>query len=259
MRLIRIVVSTRFDWSPHTSRFTVRMPTSTHDIFTERVVQEIGSQLKSARGDTNIAAVLDLVKSESTSDIYLYGHEAIDERYSKHTPDAFSYGTFLQACHDIARSLKLPACDEPKTDLCELVSKWLNEEDHRWLMILDNADNAELFFPSAESDSPPATVTQTQRPLNDYLPSTLNPQKSLLVTTRSRLAGEDLAWILSLVNRQLHTFMIRASTYVERSISQFETGHCPSLGYSFGRYKISWSSELHILIKSWRAFFLLSL
>ena len=73
-------MSSRFDWSPHTSRFTVRMPTSTHNIFTELVVQEIGSQLKSvARGDTDIAAVLDLVKSESTADVYLYGYEAIDD------------------------------------------------------------------------------------------------------------------------------------------------------------------------------------
>ncbi len=107
---------------------------------------------------------------------------------------AASYGTFLQACHDISRSLKLPACDEPKADPCELVSKWLNEEDHSWLMILDNADKAELFFPSAESDSSSAIVTQTQRPLNDYLPSILNPQKSLLVTTRSRHIGQDLAY-----------------------------------------------------------------
>ena len=38
--------------------------------------------------DTDIATVLDLVRSGSTSDIYLYGHEAIDERYPKHTPDA---------------------------------------------------------------------------------------------------------------------------------------------------------------------------
>ncbi|KAL2044594.1 hypothetical protein ABVK25_012337 [Lepraria finkii] len=28
----------RFDWSPYTSQFTVRMPTSTYDIFTELVV-----------------------------------------------------------------------------------------------------------------------------------------------------------------------------------------------------------------------------
>ena len=65
------------------------MPTSTHDIFTERVVQEVASQLKSvARRDTDIAAVLDLVRSESTSDVYLYGYEAIDDQYPKHTPDA---------------------------------------------------------------------------------------------------------------------------------------------------------------------------
>ena len=54
------------------------MPTSTQDIFTELLVQEIGSQLKSvSRRDTDIAAVLDLVRSESASDVYLYGHEAI--------------------------------------------------------------------------------------------------------------------------------------------------------------------------------------
>ena len=60
-------------------------------------------------------------------------------------------------------------------------------------MILDNADNAELFFPSAELDLPRATCMQTQRPLSDYLPSISAPQKSLLVATRSRLIGEDLA------------------------------------------------------------------
>ncbi|KAF6238668.1 hypothetical protein HO173_003174 [Letharia columbiana] len=60
-------------------------------------------------------------------------------------------------------------------------------------MILDNADNAELVFPSAESDVPPATVTQTQKPLIEYLPAILHSQKSLLVTTRSRPVGQDLA------------------------------------------------------------------
>ena len=32
------IVSTRFDWSPHTSRFTVRMLISTHDILIELLV-----------------------------------------------------------------------------------------------------------------------------------------------------------------------------------------------------------------------------
>ncbi|KAL2042631.1 hypothetical protein N7G274_004390 [Stereocaulon virgatum] len=65
------------------------MPTSTHDIFTELIVQEVGSQLKTVTcGNTDIAAVIDSVRSESTSDVYLYGHEPIDERYPKYTPDA---------------------------------------------------------------------------------------------------------------------------------------------------------------------------
>ena len=106
---------------------------------------------------------------------------------------AASYNTFLKAYHDITRSLKIPACDEPKIDPCELVSKWLNKEDHSWLMILNNADNAELFFPSAKLDSSSAIVTQTQKPLIEYLSAILHSQKSLLVTTRSRLVGQDLA------------------------------------------------------------------
>ena len=38
----------------------------------------------------------------------------------------------------------------------------LNEEDRSWLMILDNVDNAQLFFPSVGSDSPLATVTASE-------------------------------------------------------------------------------------------------
>lgn len=107
---------------------------------------------------------------------------------------ATSSTTFVHAYYHIARRLQLPACDDPNTDVCELVFKWLNEEDSHWLMIVDNADNADLLFSSAESDIPPATVTQTQKPLIDYLPNILNPQKSLLITTRSRLIGQDLAY-----------------------------------------------------------------
>ena len=84
-----INMDAKFDWSPHTFSFIVRMPTSTHDIFTELVVREIWSQLESvARRDKEVAAVLDPVRSEATSDVYLYGHGSIDNRYPKHTPDA---------------------------------------------------------------------------------------------------------------------------------------------------------------------------
>ena len=85
---MRIIVSIRFNWSSYTFHFSVSMPTFTHDIFIERVVQKIGSQLKIvAREDTDIAAVLDLIRLESTSDVYLYGYKVIDDQYFKYTSD----------------------------------------------------------------------------------------------------------------------------------------------------------------------------
>lgn len=82
-------MNTRFNWSPHTSLFIIRMPASTHDMFTKLVVQEIGSQLESvARGNKDVATIVNQVRSESTSNVYLYGDEPINDRYPKHTPDA---------------------------------------------------------------------------------------------------------------------------------------------------------------------------
>lgn len=106
---------------------------------------------------------------------------------------AASSGTFLQACQEIARSLKIPACDDPKIDPCELVSRWLKEEDHSWLMILDNADDASIFFPPTEPDAISTTTLNTKRPLVEYLPSILSAQKTLLITTRNGPLGQDLA------------------------------------------------------------------
>ena len=73
MALMKVIVSIRFDWSPYSFRLTIRMPTSTHNIFTELITQEIEFQLESvARGDTDIAAVLNLVKSESVKVIHIW-------------------------------------------------------------------------------------------------------------------------------------------------------------------------------------------
>ncbi len=64
------------------------MPISTHDIFTELIIQEIGSQLESvAHKNKDVAVIVNQVRSESTSDVYLYGDEPINDRYFKYTPD----------------------------------------------------------------------------------------------------------------------------------------------------------------------------
>ncbi|KAH0565091.1 hypothetical protein GP486_001509 [Trichoglossum hirsutum] len=106
---------------------------------------------------------------------------------------AASAGRFDQSYKGIARELKLPRVDDPDVDVCELVSDWFNNDDNgHWLIILDNADHSDIFFPSTDFDIPFTQINITKRPLVDYLPRRLNPQHSLIVTTRSRTLGEDL-------------------------------------------------------------------
>ncbi len=88
--------------------------------------------------------------------------------------------------------MEIPRVDDPDADVCELVSDWLNEDDSgEWLMILDNADNKDLFFWSGDSDRP-NQVSLIKKPLVDYLPRRLNSKRSLIVTTRKRPLGEEL-------------------------------------------------------------------
>lgn len=132
MTLMRIIVSARFDWSPHTSRFTVRMPTSTHDIFTELVAQEIGFQLKSvSHGNTDVAVVFVLVRSKFISDVYLYGHEVIDERYSKQSSDAF----FAHAKSQYPSVVIETLYSQRQKDLTRLVDEYVFGSDENIAMV----------------------------------------------------------------------------------------------------------------------------
>lgn len=113
---------------------------------------------------------------------------------------AANYTIFEQAYIDIARRLKLPGYEDPKTDICKLVTRWLDEEaDGTWLMILDNVDNAKVVFPSFDSDllsdnsdGSPVNIPSTRTSLIEYLPTQLSDKKRLLITTRDRFVGEQL-------------------------------------------------------------------
>lgn len=69
--------------------------------------------------------------------------------------------------------------------------KWFNDEDHgHWLLILDNADDTELFFPKPVLVSPP-NENISPSGLASYLPR--SSKGSILITTRNRILGKDLA------------------------------------------------------------------
>ena len=101
---------------------------------------------------------------------------------------ASNKGRFEQAFKAISRKLQLPGWDNPDINPLDLVFDWLSG-DSNWLLILDNADDSDVFF-----DRRPTTIFQhpeSQRPavpLAMYIPQT-SRRGSVLVTSRNRDAA----------------------------------------------------------------------
>ena len=93
----------------------------------------------------------------------------------------------MQACQQMARRLRLPGCDDPKVDACELVAGWLSDEENGpWLLIVDNADDANLILGVIPSGEPGTDEESLAKPVMDYLPRTLDLSRRLLITTRNK-------------------------------------------------------------------------
>ncbi|KAK2667468.1 hypothetical protein RAB80_016659 [Fusarium oxysporum f. sp. vasinfectum] len=94
---------------------------------------------------------------------------------------ASSKPRFEEAYRAIAERVKLPKRDDPSTDILALVHDWLQTDaSGSWLMILDNADDINLFYPKG-TDEPP---------LASFLPK--GHHGAILVTSRSLDVAERL-------------------------------------------------------------------
>ncbi|VBB77139.1 Putative protein of unknown function [Podospora comata] len=79
----------------------------------------------------------------------------------------------------IANTVKLAGRNQPKANIPQLVCAWLsNERNGRWIMILDSADDRDVFYPPASSDA------RNEHVFADFLPQSRNG--SLIITTRNR-------------------------------------------------------------------------
>ena len=87
---------------------------------------------------------------------------------------------FEQGYRAIATVLELPGWNDPKTDILDLVWRWLSDiRSGRWFLILDNADDTDVF-----SSMPDKELEHRSRPLSSYIPQTITG--SILLTTRDR-------------------------------------------------------------------------
>ncbi|KAI9148693.1 Kinesin light chain [Paramyrothecium foliicola] len=105
---------------------------------------------------------------------------------------ASSADRFRQSYLSIAEEYQIPGYDDPKSDLLLLVKHWLERMDcERWLMVLDNADDMQLFF-GAPSVAVPSSAEQREAGnLSAYLPE--RRYGSLIATTRNKQLGVRLA------------------------------------------------------------------
>ncbi|KAK8016096.1 P-loop containing nucleoside triphosphate hydrolase [Apiospora rasikravindrae] len=101
-----------------------------------------------------------------------------------------------EAYRGIAERLNLPGRSNPNANVCQLVNNWLCDEGNgRWVLILDNADDAEVF-------SPQRRLQDASTPLGSYLPQSRNG--SILVTSRNRDAA------LRIVGDTRHVLQVQA-------------------------------------------------
>ncbi|KAK4656342.1 hypothetical protein QC762_0059400 [Podospora pseudocomata] len=85
----------------------------------------------------------------------------------------------------IANTVKLAGRNEPKANIPQLVYSWLsNERNGRWIMILDSADDRDVFDKANIAHGTTSGNERERRPFATYLPQSQNG--SIIVTTRNR-------------------------------------------------------------------------
>ncbi|KAI9150668.1 Agmatine deiminase [Paramyrothecium foliicola] len=96
---------------------------------------------------------------------------------------------FRQSYMSIAEENRIPGYDDPKVDLLQLVKEWLERKDQgNWLMVLDNADDMNLFYGSSTAYN--STALKQTDGLWRYLPESRHG--SLIATTRDKQLGVRL-------------------------------------------------------------------
>ncbi|KAK0842868.1 hypothetical protein LTS02_016317 [Friedmanniomyces endolithicus] len=108
---------------------------------------------------------------------------------------ASNVARFEQSVRDVADQLKIYGRKDPKADLLQLLRNWLRDKSkERWLIVLDNADDAGFLL------EPPATTGEAQPAQRriDYIPTC--DHGSVIITTRSKREALRLVYESDMVD-----------------------------------------------------------
>ncbi|GLI81885.1 hypothetical protein PoHVEF18_010279 [Penicillium ochrochloron] len=97
---------------------------------------------------------------------------------------------FRQSYTTIALECRIHGYDDARVDVLPLVKNWLERKDQGpWVMVIDNADDTQLFFPPPEEPKNASSGTQEES-LGQYIPECAHG--SILITTRNKQAGLNI-------------------------------------------------------------------
>lgn len=115
-------------------------------------------------------------------------------RFKQSQPDAhvlWVYGgtiaRFYQGYKRIAQLLEVPGWDDPEESILELVSSWLSRTINPYLLVIDNADNIEHWWPGKYKSG--GSLDDPSNNLSRYLPDRSLHGHVLITTRDSRVAS----------------------------------------------------------------------
>ncbi|KAH7130945.1 hypothetical protein EDB81DRAFT_129655 [Dactylonectria macrodidyma] len=171
------------DTSAPVMAFTVPFPRDEKFVGRDNILKELDDRL----GETDQRLALTGLGGVGKSQIAIeYAHRTrINEpQTSIFWVDADDVIRFVKGYREIAELMRIPGRDDPKLDILDLVRRWLCDENNgRWLMVLDNADDIQTFY-ATTPDDPTAT------PLEKFIPR--SPNGSILLTSRNETVARNL-------------------------------------------------------------------
>ena len=95
---------------------------------------------------------------------------------------------FYQGYKRIAQLLDIPGWDDPEESILELVCSWLSDTASSYLLVIDNADNIEHWWPGKYKSG--GSLSDPSNNLSKYLPGRSDNGQVLITTRDNRVASK---------------------------------------------------------------------